>query len=137
MLHSDPIADMLTRIRNALLLKRTSVKAPYSKVKENILEALKRAGFIQGFEVEQESEQLKTKFLKITLKYSSQDNNSSVISKIKRVSKPSWRVYVGYRSLSAKKLNRVVKVLSTSKGIKTDYEARESELGGEVLLEVS
>lgn len=136
MFHSDPIADMLTRIRNALLLRRESVEAPYSKVKENILEALKRAGFIHGFKVSQEEDQIKTKTLQISLKYSTQDH-SSVISTIKRISKPSRRVYTSYKTLPSKKLSRIVKILSTSQGIKIDYEAKEKELGGEILLEVS
>jgi len=134
--HSDPIADMLTRIRNALLLRREFVEVPYSGVKESVLKALKRAGFIRGLEISQDGEQVKTKLIKIALKYSSH-SHISVISSIKRVSKPSRRVYTGYKELSAKKLGRIVKIISTSKGVKINYEAKEEQLGGEVLLEVS
>jgi small subunit ribosomal protein S8 len=128
---ADPIADMLTRIRNANALRYESVSMPYSKMKASIAEILKREGFVS--EVTAEGEGVK-KSLVITLKYAS--NGERVISGLRRISKPGLRVTV-----EADKLPRVlnglgIAIISTSQGIMTDKEARKAHLGGEVLCYV-
>lgn len=130
---TDPIADMLTRIRNANQSMHDVVRMPGSKLKENLAEVLKREGYIVEWRSFQEAER-PGKVLEIRLKYSAQRKRT--ISGIKRVSKPGLRVYT-----QADKLPRVlgglgVAVLSTSQGLMTDREARHNRVGGEVLCYV-
>jgi small subunit ribosomal protein S8 len=130
---TDPIADMLTRIRNANSAQFDSVKMPGSKLKESLAVILEREGFISGFTVKQDPARPGTT-LEITLKYS--EDRVRTIGGIKRVSKPGLRIYA-----KADKMPRVlggmgVTVLSTSKGLMTDREARKRHLGGEVLCYV-
>lgn len=125
---TDPIADLLTRIRNASTSKHETVDVPASKMKKAIVEILNEEGFIKGY---QEIEDGKQGVLRITLKYG--PNHERVISGLKRVSKPGLRFYAG-----ADELPRVLKglgiaIVSTSKGIMTDKKARELHVGGEVL----
>ena len=127
---TDPIADMLTRIRNAVQAHHETVDIPASKEKVEIAKILKNEGFITEYEV---SGDLK-KTITITLKYTK--GNQKVISGVKRISKPGLRIYA-----QADKLPRVlnglgIAIISTSKGLKTDKEARELGVGGEVLAYV-
>jgi small subunit ribosomal protein S8 len=130
---TDPIADMLTRIRNANVAMHDTVRMPSSKVKEALAAVLTREGYIEGFEVAQATER-PGKVLEITMKYT--QDRARTISGVKRVSKPGLRVYH-----SAEKLPRVlgglgVAVLSTSQGLMTDREARRRRVGGEILCYV-
>lgn len=125
---TDPIADMLTRIRNASVAKHKTVDVPASKMKKAIADILYNEGYIKSVEeIANENQGI----LRIALKYD--ENGAKVIAGIKRISKPGLRVYA-----SAEKLPKVlnglgIALISTSKGIKTDKEARKENLGGEVL----
>ena len=129
---TDPIADMLTRMRNAIRIERPQVDVPYSKIKRGIAEALQREGFIWDFEVvEQEPQGI----LRINLKYG--PNGERVIQKIDRVSKPGCRVFCGVAKLPVILQGLGVSILSTPKGILSNREARKERVGGEVLCNVS
>ena len=124
---NDPIADMLTRIRNAIIAKHKEVSIPTSKTKVSIAEVLLNEGYISAFEGVEQS-------IKITLKYG--PNNERVINGIKRISKPGLRIYAGYEDLP-KVLNGLgIAIVSTSKGLMTDRQARTEKIGGEVLAYV-
>jgi small subunit ribosomal protein S8 len=130
---TDPIADMLTRIRNANSAMFDTVKMPGSKLKESLASILEREGFIAGYHMEPNGEKPGTT-LEITLKYSG--DRTRTIAGIKRISKPGLRIYA-----RADKMPRVlggmgVAVVSTSKGLMTDREARKRRMGGEVLCYV-
>ena len=128
---TDPIADMLTRIRNANSAKHKTVDVPASKMKTAIAEILFREGYIKSFEVISNENQ---GIIRITLKYD--EKGTRVIDGIKRISKPGFRVYAGKEELP-KVLNGLgIAIISTSKGLKTDKEAREAGMGGEVLAYV-
>ena len=125
---TDPIADMLTRIRNANSAKHKTVDVPASKMKTAIAEILFREGYIKSFEVISNENQ---GIIRITLKYD--EKGTRVIDGIKRISKPGLRVYAGKEELP-KVLNGLgIAIISTSKGLKTDKEAREAGIGGEVV----
>ncbi|HHY96713.1 30S ribosomal protein S8 [Acholeplasma equifetale] len=130
MVMTDPIADLLTRIRNANKERLPKIEVPASKIKVEILSVLKREGYIKDFAVTND------KFSKIvvTLKYT--ENNERVIKGLKRISKPGLRVYASLDKLP-KVLNGLgIALISTSKGILTDREARLQQVGGEVLAYV-
>ena len=128
---TDPRADMLTRIRNANSAKHKTVDVPASKMKTAIAEILFREGYIKSFEVISNENQ---GIIRITLKYD--EKGTRVIDGIKRISKPGLRVYAGKEELP-KVLNGLgIAIISTSKGLKTDKEAREAGMGGEVLAYV-
>ena len=125
---TDPIADMLTRIRNANSAKHKTVDIPASKIKTSIAEILFKEGYIKEFELINNENQ---GIIRITLKYD--ENGTRVIDGIKRISKPGLRVYANKEELP-KVLNGLgIAIISTSKGLKTDKEAREAGMGGEVL----
>ena len=125
---TDPIADMLTRIRNANSAKHKTVDIPASKMKTAIAEILFKEGYIKSFEIINNETQ---GIIRITLKYDEKGNR--VIDGIKRISNPGLRVYAGKEELP-KVLNGLgIAIVSTSKGLKTDKEAREAGIGGEVL----
>ena len=125
---TDPIADMLTRIRNANSAKHKTVDVPASKMKSAIAEILFKEGYIKSFEVINNENQ---GIIRITLKYD--EKGTRVIDGIKRISKPGLRVYANKEELP-KVLNGLgIAIISTSKGLKTDKEAREAGIGGEVL----
>ena len=129
---TDPIADMLTRIRNALTAKHETVEVPASKMKVAIADILVREGYIKGFEII-EGEVQNT--ILITLKYAP-NKNQKVVTGLKRVSTPGLRVYASVDNLP-KVLNGMgIAILSTSKGILTDKEAKAQHIGGEVLAYV-
>ncbi len=128
---TDPIADMLTRIRNGSSAKHQSVDVPASKIKKDIAEILLNEGFIKGYEVEEDGKQ---GILKIDLKYG--ENEERIISGIKRISKPGLRVYVKSTELPRVLGGLGIAIISTSKGVLTDKEARNQQVGGEVVCYV-
>ena len=125
---TDPIADMLTRIRNANSSKHESVNVPASKLKIEIERILNEEGYINGYEVIDDGLQ---GVIKITLKYAA--NKQKVITGLKRVSKPGLRVYASKDELPRVLRGLGIAIISTSKGIMTDKEARKLNVGGEVL----
>lgn len=128
---TDPVADMLTRIRNAIMVKYNRVDIPASKVKINLAKVLKAEGYIKNYKVIKDARQ---GVLRVFLKYD--DSAKPVISGLKRVSKPGRRVYHGAVDMP-KVLNGLgVNVVSTSRGLMTDRQARRDNVGGEVLCSV-
>lgn len=128
---TDPIADMLTRIRNALVVKRETVDIPVSKTKTAIAQILLNEGYINGFEIVGEGIDSK---IVVTLKYGAK--GEKVITGLKRISKPGLRIYAGYDELP-KVLNGMgIAIVSTPKGVMTDREARKQHHGGEILAYV-
>ena len=125
---TDTIADMLTRIRNALTVKHDSVEVPASKIKKEIARILLQEGYIKAYDVVEDGVQGK---IVITLKYG--PNGERVISGLKRVSKPGLRIYTGCDELPKVLGGLGIAIISTSKGVMTDKEARKSNHGGEVL----
>lgn len=132
MVMTDPIADYLTRVRNANTAMKKSVDIPKSVIKESMSRILKEEGFINGYEIIKEEGSVKEN-IRVYLKY---DQKTRVISGLKRISKPSLRVYVGKEDIPKVLGGLGVAVLSTSKGIMTDKEARRDGMGGEVLCYV-
>lgn len=131
MVMTDPIADFLTRIRNASRVGHKTVSAPSSNMKEAIAEILKNEGYINSYEVQEDGKQ---GVITITLKYGR--NDEKVITGLKRISKPGLRVYVGADELP-KVLNGLgIAIISTSTGVVTDKQARQQGIGGEVLAYV-
>ena len=126
---SDPIADMLTRIRNANTAKHDTVDVPSSKMKVAIADILVNEGFIEKYEIVEDGN---FKTIRITLKYGA-DKNEKVITGIKRISKPGLRVYAGKENLPVVLGGLGIAILSTNQGIITDKEARKLQVGGEVL----
>ncbi len=125
---TDPIADLLTRIRNANSAKHTSVDVPASNMKKAIVEILKNEGYIKEYQIIEDGKQ---GVIRITLKYG--PNNEKVISGLKRVSKPGLRFYASVDELPRVLRGLGIAIVSTSKGIMTDKEARKAHMGGEVL----
>ena len=125
---TDPIADMLTRIRNAGKAKMNSVDIPGSKIKTELAKVMKAEGFIRNYKFIKDGKQ---GILRVYLKYS--DDQSHVILKIDRVSKPSRRVYVGAGDVKPFYNGLGISILSTSKGILTDKQARKEHVGGELI----
>ncbi len=132
MVMTDPIADMLTRIRNANKMRHDTVEMPASNLKKAVLAVLKKEGFIVDYTV---AEGVNTQgVIKVTLKYT--NTNERVIKGLKRISKPGLRVYAQAEELP-KVLNGLgIAVVSTSKGVMTDKEARKEKIGGEILAYV-
>jgi len=126
---SDPIADMLTRIRNANTAKHDTVDVPASKMKLAIAQILLDEGYIQKYDVIEDGN---FKTIHITLKYGA-DKNEKIISGIKRISKPGLRVYAGKEELPRVLGGLGIAIISTNQGVITDKKARELQVGGEVL----
>ena len=129
---SDPIADMLTRIRNANTAKHDTVDVPSSKMKLAIAEILLEEGYIKKYDLIDEGN---FKTIRITLKYGV-DRNDRIISGLKRISKPGLRVYAGKEELPRVLGGLGIAIISTNQGVVTDKKARELEVGGEVLAYV-
>lgn len=127
---TDPIADMLTRVRNATMAGKNEVRLPNSKLKQTIAEQLKKAGYLAGISVEKAKPQDE---LIITIY---EDGATPVFTEIQRVSKPGRRVYAGAGDIPKVKNGRGIVLVSTSKGVMTGVEAVKNKLGGELLLEV-
>lgn len=130
MLISDPIADMLTRVRNAIKAGKKYVQMPSTKLKVNVSEVLKNYGFIEDYSVLEEGSK---KTLKIILRYV---NGVSAISGLEQVSTPGLRVYKGSKELPKVKNGLGIAIISTSSGIVSDVEAREKNIGGEILCKI-
>jgi small subunit ribosomal protein S8 len=131
MAQSDPIADMLTRIRNAVKAKFNSVDVPGSKLKIEMAKTLKDEGFIRNYKFLKDGKQ---GILRIYLKYGS--GNTNVIYGLERISKPSRRVYVRSNDIKPVFNGMGISILSTSKGIMTDKKARKENVGGEILCNI-
>ena len=129
MMTTDPIADMLTRIRNANTAKHDTVDVPASKMKEAIANILLEEGYVKAVEIIEEG---KFKTIRITLKYG-KDKNEKIITGIKRISKPGLRVYAGKDELPKVLGGLGIAIISTNKGVLTDKQARAAQVGGEVL----
>lgn len=128
MVMSDPVADMLTRIRNANLVRHETVEIPASKLKKEIAEILKKEGFIRDAEYIEDNKQ---GIIRLFLKYGV--NNERVISGLKRISKPGLRVYTKSQEIPKVLGGLGIAIISTSKGIMTDKDARQLKSGGEVI----
>ena len=128
---SDTLGDMLTRIRNGQTTNKKVVDAPASRFRKNVLEVLKREGFIRNFEEKEMRSGIN--FFEIELKYY---NGKPVISEIKRVSKPGRRVYSSIKNLQKTYNGLGISILSTPRGVMSDNEAREANVGGEVLCTI-
>ena len=126
---NDPIGDMLTRIRNAVMARHNNVKIPVSKIKVEIAKILHAEGYIRGYQLV-----AKGREMRLRLKYD--ENNEPVIRGIKRVSKPGRRVYVGHKELPRVLSGLGIAILSTDQGVMTAREARRRGIGGEVLAYV-
>lgn len=126
---TDPIADLLTRIRNAQMAVQSEVLVPFSKMKYAIVQVLEREGWIAGLAVLDDRQTIK-----IALKY---DQRQPIIRELKRISKPGRRVYANRRELPRVLNGMGTAIISTSKGLKTSQEARQEKLGGEVICEIS
>jgi len=131
MVMTDPIADMLTRIRNANMVRHEKLEVPASKIKKEIAELLKREGFIRDVEYIEDNKQ---GILRIFLKYGA--NNERVITGLKRISKPGLRVYAKADEVPRVLNGLGIAIVSTSQGVLTDKEARQKQTGGEVLAYV-
>ena len=131
MVMTDPIADMLTRIRNANQMRHETVEMPSSKIKREIAEVLKREGFIRDAEYIEDNKQ---GILRLSLKYSK--DAVRVVTGLKRISKPGLRVYVQSSEVPRVLNGLGIAIISTSKGILTDKEARKEQIGGEVIAYV-
>ncbi len=128
---TDPISDMLARIRNALMARKKTVTIPASKIKLEIVRILKEEGYIEDYQYIDEKPQGK---IEIVLKYD--ENKRPVIAGLRRVSKPGRRIYMGYKDLPKVLDGLGIAIVSTSQGIMTDYEARKRKIGGEVICEI-
>ena len=128
---TDPIGDMIARIRNAQMRSLVKVEMPASSFKGKILEVLKREGFILNYTLDK-TDEMKTKFL-INLKY---HLGSPVINNIERISKPGRRFYSSAQSIPKIKNGLGISIISTSKGVMTDIEARKAKVGGEIICKV-
>ncbi len=128
---TDPIADMLTRIRNANMVSHPSVSMPSSKLKVQLAKLLKEEGFITDYSVKEDG---KFKVLEITLKYDA--NNKPIITRLERISKPGLRNYSKAKNLPKVLGGMGIAIVSTSKGLLTDRKARKENIGGEVLCYV-
>jgi small subunit ribosomal protein S8 len=125
---TDPIADMLTRIRNALKASHEQVDMPSSKIKVSIAKVLKAEGYVRNFKIISDG---RHRLIRIFLKYD--ENGVPIIGGVKRVSKPSCRVYAGYDEIPKVLNGYGVNIISTSNGLLTDREARKMGVGGEIL----
>ena len=130
-MNTDPIADMLTRIRNANMVKHETVEVPASKLKVELARVLKEEGYISDYEVKEAG---KFKVISITLKYD--ESGKSVITKLQRVSKPGLRSYSKSKNLQKVLGGMGIAIVSTPKGLLTDRKARKENVGGEVLCYV-
>jgi small subunit ribosomal protein S8 len=128
---TDPVADFLTRVRNAIRAKHQKVDAPASKLKAEIARILKEEGYISNFKTTEENGQ---KLLRVYLKYG--NNNEATITNLERVSKPGCRVYVGRTDIPRVLGGLGINILTTPRGVMTGRDARKQGVGGEVLCQV-
>ena len=128
---TDPIADLIVRIKNAIMVSYDKVEVPSSKIKINIVKILKFEGYIRNYKIIKDS---KRDIIVIYLKYN--EDKSSVIKDLKRISKPSCRVYSRYKKIPRVLNGLGINIVSTSKGVLTDREARKMGIGGEIICSV-
>lgn len=133
---TDPIADMIARINNAIKARKDEVAIPNSKIKEKIAEILKREGYIEDYVISEEDKKGNQATLIIKLKYLGRRNTKPAITKIERVSTPGLRKYVSIDKLPYVQKGLGIAILTTNKGILTDSEARKLRVGGEVICYV-
>lgn len=131
MVTTDPIADLLTRIRNAITARHDTVSIPMSKMKKSIVDILVDEGFVTSADITEENGHSN---IKVVLKYG--DSNRNAITNLKRISKPGLRVYCGCEDLPKVLGGYGIAIISTSRGVMTDKKARELKVGGEVLAYV-
>jgi small subunit ribosomal protein S8 len=129
---TDPVADFLTRVRNAIGARHQKVDIPASKLKLELARILKEEGYVSNFKTTEEEGR---KVLRVYLKYS--DGNEAAISDIKRVSRPGCRVYVGHHEIPRVMGGLGINILTTPRGVMTGKQARKERVGGEILCEVS
>ncbi len=127
---SDPISNMLTSIRNAQAVLHQTVDIPFSNLKYELAKILEKQGFIE--KIDKKNKKIK-KFIEITLKY---NNKMPVILGLKRISSPGQRIYISVQKIKKVRSGYGIAIISTSKGLMTDKEARKNKLGGEVLCEI-
>ena len=127
----DPLSDLFSRIRNAQMRNKSIVSSPVSKLRENILEVLKKEGYIRGYSITQHNSGREE--IDIELKY---DERGPVISNITRISKPGRRVYSGAERIPFIHNGLGISIISTSKGVMSDNEARQQKVGGEIICKV-
>lgn len=128
---TDPIADLLTRIRNANLMRQPLVSAPYSQLKEAVVKILKQECFVRDYEVVGEKTK---KALVVSLKYTL--NGEPAITMLRKMSRPGRRLFSGFEDMKPYREGMGLRIVSTSKGVLSDNEARKMKVGGEVLVEV-
>jgi small subunit ribosomal protein S8 len=126
---NDPIADMLTRLRNAALARLERTEVPFSRLKVNVTEILKQEGFVSDYRVEEDERRII-----VFLKYSR--NRASAFAGLRRASRPGRRHYVGHQEIPKVRNGLGIAILSTSHGVMTDRAARAAKVGGEILCEV-
>lgn len=127
---TDPISDLLTRIRNGQQVKKASISCPASKIKLAILKVIKEEGFIRDYSL---TEDTRGKIIEISLKYY---HGEPVIKEIVRISKPGLRVYSSVKGMPVYKNNMGISIISTSKGVMTNFKAKEINIGGEVICRI-
>ena len=127
---TDPISDLLTRIRNGQQVKKATISCPSSKIKLAILKVMKEEGYIRDFNL---SEDTKGKVIQISLKYF---HGEPVIKEIVRISKPGLRVYSSVKNMPVYKNNMGLSIISTSRGVMTNFKAKEINIGGEVICRI-
>tara|TARA_B100001248_G_C27399498_1_gene468867 strand:+ start:12832 stop:13221 length:390 start_codon:yes stop_codon:yes gene_type:complete len=127
---TDPISDLLTRIRNGQQVKKATISCPSSNIKLAILKVMKEEGYIRDFNL---SEDTKGKVIQISLKYF---HGEPVIKEIVRISKPGLRVYSSVKNMPVYKNNMGVSIISTSRGVMTNFKAKEINIGGEVICRI-
>ncbi len=130
MVSTDPVSDMLTRIRNAIAVGKSEVNLPYSKIKQSVAELLKKSGFLNGVKVEGDGIDKKV-VIKIN-----PDNENARITEISRLSRPGRRLYAKAKDIPTVKQGRGLIIISTSKGIMTGDEAKKAKIGGELICKV-
>ena len=130
-MHSDPIADLLTRIRNGAQARLATVEIPHSKIKVEIVKILEAEGYLSGHEISHES---KYPTIRAHIRYDAK--RKPLLTSLKRVSKPGLRVYEGCVDLKPLRSGLATRIVSTSQGLMTDREARRRRIGGEVICEV-
>jgi small subunit ribosomal protein S8 len=128
---SDPIADMLSSVKNGFLVKKDQIKVPYSKIKEQMAKIMVRCGFLTKLEKER-IDKVKSRLV-LTLKY---ENGQPVVTNLKRISKPGVRFYTVYKKLPRPVFGSGITIVSTSKGLMTNTEAIKKKLGGELICKI-
>lgn len=136
-MHSDPIADMLTRVRNAMMRQHPMVPVPHSNIKEAIAQVLKEEGYVADYRVVQDEDKPFLRFIEIDLKYfGERRNRRPVITGLKRISKPGRRIYVGKTEIPWVLSGMGIAIMTTNRGVMTGQSARRMGIGGEVLCYV-